>query len=165
MEKENVLEIKIVKVNDKESAWYISYQNEEVLKRGKFKDDELKVYSDTSPAFCYNVLFLRGERKFLDYSVRIIPNENVEKLKEKVQKINEEYGIPKRWRVEESEIYFYIGEGGKVKYTYDFFCEDDDGNYEIGNYFKTEEEAQKVKDSKEWKDFWAKVRAGVIGND
>ena len=29
--------------------------------------------------------------------------------------------------------------------------------------FNTKEEAQKVIDSKEWKDFWEKVRAGEIG--
>lgn len=34
--------------------------------------------------------------------------------------------------------------------------------YEFGNYFQTEAEAQKVVGSQEWKDFWAKVRAGEI---
>ena len=35
--------------------------------------------------------------------------------------------------------------------------------YNLGNYFKTEEEARKIINSKEWQDFWAKVRAGEIG--
>lgn len=35
--------------------------------------------------------------------------------------------------------------------------------YNLGNYFKTKEEVEKIINSKEWKDFWAKVRAGEIG--
>lgn len=41
----------------------------------------------------------------------------------------------------------------------------DSERYELGNYFQTEEEAQKVVDSKEWQEFWEKVRNGEIGND
>lgn len=165
MEKEKVLEIEIVKVNNKYSAWYITYQNEEILKRGKFKDDDLKVYSDVCPSFLLDLFFLKGENKSLDDDVKIISNENVELLKEKIQKINEKYGILKRWRAEKYEEYFYIGKGMNVWGTDECFWEEDNNNYEIGNYFKTEEEAQKVRDSKELNDFWAKVRAGEIGND
>ena len=43
MRKEKVLEIEIIRVNEKYSAWHITYQNEEVLRRGKFKDENLKV--------------------------------------------------------------------------------------------------------------------------
>ena len=39
----------------------------------------------------------------------------------------------------------------------------DNQRYELGNYFKTEEEAQKIIDSKEWQEFWERVKAGEIG--
>jgi len=39
----------------------------------------------------------------------------------------------------------------------------DNQRYELGNYFRTEEEAQKIIDSKEWQEFWEKVRNGEIG--
>ena len=41
----------------------------------------------------------------------------------------------------------------------------DELKYNLGNYFKTKEQAKKVLDSKEWQDLWAKVRAGEIGGD
>lgn len=39
----------------------------------------------------------------------------------------------------------------------------DDNFYNLGNYFKTKEEAEKVKE--ELDKFWAKVRAGEIGEE
>ena len=46
---------------------------------------------------------------------------------------------------------------------YDYYDKKDDEIFELGNYFQTEKEAQKIIDSKEWQEFWAKVRAGEIG--
>ena len=77
--------------------------------------------------------------------------------------INEKYGIPKRWRAEENEEYYYIGSSGIVWSVGELFSDEDNDNYNLGNYFKTEEEAQKIIDSKEWQEFWEKVRAGEIG--
>ena len=39
----------------------------------------------------------------------------------------------------------------------------DDAFFKLGNYFKTKEEAEKVKE--ELDKFWAKVRAGEIGGN
>ena len=39
---------------------------------------------------------------------------------------------------------------------------EDKCRYNLGNYFKTEEEAEKVINSKEWQEFWEKVKAGEI---
>ena len=83
---------------------------------------------------------------------------------EKEKVLEEEYGILKRWRAEEGEYYYYISlDLGIIKtksYSNDDF---EDERYNLGNYFKTKEEAEKVK--VELDKFWAKVRAGEIGND
>ena len=71
----------------------------------------------------------------------------------------------KRWRAEENEIYYYIGPGSQASSAREGFDYEDNYDYELGNYFQTKEEAQKIIDSKEWQEFWAKVRAGEIGND
>ena len=80
---------------------------------------------------------------------------------EKEKVLEEEYGILKRWRAEEGEYYYYISlDLGIIKtksYSNDDF---EDERYNLGNYFKTKEEAEKVK--VELDKFWAKVRAGEI---
>ena len=52
---------------------------------------------------------------------------------------------------------------GKVRDLWDQRSTDENVRYNLGNYFKTLEEAEKVK--VELDKFWAKVRAGEIGND
>ena len=98
-------------------------------------------------------------------STYLIKEKEIEDLKITVNAINEKYGVPKRWRAKEGEKYFLVSMNGLIE----FKIEVDDAccklRYDLGNYFKTKEEAQKVIDSKEWQDFWAKVRAGEIGND
>ena len=67
--------------------------------------------------------------------------------------------------LKENEEYYYIGSSGIVWSVGELFSDEDNDNYNLGNYFKTEEEAQKIIDSKEWQEFWEKVRAGEIGGD
>ena len=71
----------------------------------------------------------------------------------------------KRWRAEEGGIYWFIDIdfSGKVRDLWDQRSTDKNVRYNLGNYFKTLEEAEKVK--AELDKFWAKVRAGEIGND
>ena len=59
--------------------------------------------------------------------------------------------------------YFYIYSTGLVDETMESYKTMDNQRYELGNYFRTEEEAKQIIDSKEWKEFWALVRAGEIG--
>lgn len=61
-------------------------------------------------------------------------------------------------------IYFYVS-GGSIEKTQDYGNEKDDKNYKLGNYFLDSTKAREVLNSKEYKDFWAKVRNGEIGND
>ncbi|PGH20697.1 hypothetical protein RN96_10440 [Fusobacterium polymorphum] len=62
-------------------------------------------------------------------------------------------------------MFFCIYANGEISTTQDDYGSYKDSFYELGNYFRTEEEAQKVVDSKEWKEFWAKVKAGEIGGN
>lgn len=159
MEKEKVLEIESQEVFDK-VAIRIKYQNFEVLKRGEFKDEEIIVESACVPDYINlnNKLYIQGEAESADNRVFLIDKEDLKNILEKVNKINEKYGIPKRWRAEENDCYYTIfGENIEKKSLAD------DKFYNLGNYFKTKEEAQKVKE--ELDKFWAKVRAGEIEND
>ena len=93
----------------------------------------------------------------------ITSNETAFLFKDIVDRINEKYGIPKRWRAEKGGIYWFIDTdfSGKVRDLWDQRSTDENVRYNLGNYFKTKEEAEKVK--KELDKFWAKVRAGEIG--
>jgi len=89
--------------------------------------------------------------------------EEKEKLIEIVNKINEKYGIPKRWRAKIGDCYYSISQRNLV------FCSKEEERmldtdlYNLGNYFKTEEEAERV--ILELDKFWEKVRAGEIGKN
>lgn len=61
-------------------------------------------------------------------------------------------------------IYFYVS-GGSIEKTQDYGNEKDDKNYKLGNYFLDSTEAKQVLNSKEYIEFWNKVRNGEIGND
>lgn len=164
MEKEKVLEIESQEVFDK-VAVRIKYQNFEVLKRGEFEDRGIGVVSFNNPCYLsypYNQLHLKGKSKIDDDFIFTVTKEEFENIKNMVEAINEKYGIPKRWRAEKGKTYFAIYDG-EILSCYDYYDKKDNEIFELGNYFKTEEEAQKVIDSKEWREFWAKVRAGEIG--
>ena len=59
------------------------------------------------------------------------------------EEIPEDY---RRWRAKEDERYWLVEEDGVVVDNYEFGMDIDDRRYGIGNYFKTEEEAQKASD-------------------
>ena len=109
MEKEKVLEIETQEVFDK-VAIRIKYQNFEVLKRGKFKDEEIIVESACAPDYINlnNKLYIQGEVESGDNRVFLIDKEDLKNILEKVNKINEKYGIPKRWRAKENDCYYTI---------------------------------------------------------
>jgi hypothetical protein len=48
----------------------------------------------------------------------------------------------KRWRADEDENYYYITAGGAAYISAEVDTSTDDTRYELGNYFKTEEEAK-----------------------
>lgn len=162
MEKEKVLEIETQEVFDK-IAIRIKYQNFEVLKRGEFKDEEIIVESACVPDYINlnNKLYIQGEAESVDNRIFLIDKEDLKNILEKVNKINEKYGIPKRWRAEKEKEYFFVTGTNEITIDEEYYNEADNTRYELGNYFKTEEEAEKVKE--ELDKFWAKVRE--IGGD
>ena len=172
MEKENVLEIEITKINDTYSLAKVTKMNRKVIEEKKkyyfgyanssnletnsilYEAPSFKTYiSDT--IHCFD-LHLNSENDCFT-----IKNILVESLETFLQEFNEKYGISKRWRGKRSDKYFTIFGDNEISETTDNYFPEDQKRYELGNYFKTEEEAEKVKI--ELEKFWERVRAGEIG--
>ena len=176
MEKEKVLEIEITKINNEYSLAIVKKMNRKVIeekKKYKFgyadssnletnselhKDPNFRSY--TSDTILCSDLYLNSENDCFT-----IKNNLVESLELFLQNFNEKYGIPKRWRADNGHYFYYITSNSNITMAYDDYSSLKSSFYDLGNYFQTEKEAQRVIDSKEWKDFWAKVRAGEIGVD
>ena len=133
---------------------------------GLLKEDVEK-YNCSREESPYNseerVLFLGYDIIISDKSIYCYTQEKIKEIKEFVDFVNEKYGIAKRWRADYNKMFYFIESYGEANCINDIRAESDTSKYELGNYFKTKEEAQKVIDSKEWQEFWAKVRAGEIG--
>ena len=170
MKKEKVLEIEIKKINDEYSVFYPTKLNIKELEKAGYTVIEFDVLDEVKkPAINF---YFNNKNDFTillnDTSLNvpfIIENIYIEELKRTVDEYNEKYGIPKRWRAAPHEKFFCIYANGEVSTTQDDYGSYKESFYELGNYFKTEEEAQKVIDSKEWQEFWERVRAGEIGGD
>ena len=153
MEKEKVLEIEITKINDDWSAITVKKIKKD------FGNNDLFEWINIGGNYLYNrKIFINRIYPHIPFLIR---NEIIEHLKDIVNAINEKYGIPKRWRGERSDKYFSIFGDSEISKITDNYFPEDQRRYEWGNYFKTKEEAEKVKE--ELDKFWAKVRAGEIG--
>lgn len=156
MEKETVLEIEFQPVWDK-WAWKITKQNEEILERNVFKDEELNVESFESPEFrkMESKLFIKGYAKKDDDNIQICTTEEKALIEIKVKSINEKYGIKKRWRADFGGEYCFIDDNFSIKWDRDKEYFVDNRKYENGNYFETKTEAEEYaeymkKKSLEW---------------
>ena len=148
MEKENVLEIEYQEVFDK-LAVRIKYQNFEVLKRGEFEDRGIGVVSFNNPCYLsypYNQLHLKGKFKIDDDFIFTVTKEEFENIKNMVEKINEKYGIKKRWRAENGKFYYYIDSVLDISISKEGHYNLDNVCYERGNYFRTKEEAEEYQE-------------------
>lgn len=155
MEKEKVLEIEITKIND--------YWNAITVKKIKedFESNDLLEWITIGGNYvCNDKIFINHVYPNTPF---IAGNETTFIFKDIVDRINEKYGIPKRWRAEKNKTYYLINYYGHVCDVIEENIERDNEFFEQGNYFKTEEEAQKVKI--ELDKFWERVRAGEIGGD
>ena len=142
MEKETVLEIEFQPVFDK-WAWRITKQNVDILKRGRLRDEELKVYSVVMPRYFKkdDKLAIWGEDCDAYKDINICSTEEKAMIEEKVKAINEKYGIKKRWRAEYGNTYYYITSIFDIVTSKEYNYEIDDECYKVGNYFETKEEA------------------------
>ena len=141
MEKENVLEIEYCNVFEK-FAVRIKYQNYAILKRNNFRDDELNVSSLNCFHYSGKTLYLNGKDVVEDKEFTIMDRDKLEDLIDLVKKINDKYGIPKRWRAKKGGKYFFISGLLNIDSYNEGFDGTDDELYDLNNYFKTEEEAE-----------------------
>ena len=175
MEKEKVLDIEVVKINDVWSVWHIKKINRKILKNGikdKFYTNDNWYHFEITEGdteFYYSTKDIGSQEEpvlninYIDDGIlNLIENNEVKDLELTILEINEKYGIIKRWRAKENEEYFTIKDDGHINRYVDIYCTDDDYKYNLGNYFRTYKEAEEVLKSKEWQEFWAKVRAGEI---
>lgn len=170
MEKEKVLEIEITKINDNYSVFYPVKMNVKALEKVGFFVTVFDVLDEVrKPAISF---YFNKENDFnilLDETSLNVPfvieNIYIKELQKIVEEYNEKYGIPRRWRAEKEKEYFFVTGTSEITTDEEYYNEADNARYELGNYFQTKEEAQKVIDSKEWQDLWAKVRAGEIGGE
>lgn len=160
MEKEKVLEIESQEVFDR-VAVRIKYLNGDFFAGGLLKEDVEKYkcsFIESPTDLEERIIWLYDDIYLSDNNIYCYCEETINKIKEFVDYVNEEYGILKRWRAEENDCYYTIfGENIEKKSLAD------DKFYNLGNYFKTKEEAEKVR--VELDKFWTKVRAGEIGGD
>jgi len=184
MEKENVLEIEIIKATDKYSYWVIRKVNKIKLKKMPLTE----IAHEDKKKYCFGYGYRNEFKKeyigynhhscVSDYQIDLeiddlesydkpylIENKLVPDLQFLIDVVNEKYGIPKRWRAKRGEKHFSILSTGGVGSFSEYYDKFDNDRYDLGNYFKTKEQAQKVVGSQEWQNFWAKVRAGEIGGD
>jgi putative uncharacterized protein FNV0866 len=167
MEKENVLEIEFQEVFDK-VAVRIKYLNDDFFAGGLLKEDVEKYkcqFLESPTDLEQRIVWIYDDIFLSDNNINCYCEEKIKQIKEFVDYVNEKYGIPKRWRADYNKMFYFIESYGEANCINDIRAESDTSKYKLGNYFKTKEEAQKIIDSKEWQEFWDKVRAGEIGGD
>ena len=157
MIKEPVLKIKHQPVFDK-YAVKIVYQNEEILKRGEFEDCGIRSLSSPDYSKQDNIFYILGLNPCQDNNILIVNDRELQYIYEKVNEVNEKYGIVKRWRAKRGETYYYIDTIGCLASTTEDNSWISDNRYSLGNYFKTGEEARRITKSIQWKDLWEDVR-------
>lgn len=181
MEKEKVLEVEITKINEMYSCWHVKKVNKIKLKAMPLTE----IAHEDKKKYCFGYGYRNEFKKeyigynhhscVSDYQIDLeidnlesydkpylIENKLLPDLQFLIDVVNEKYGIPKRWRAEDFKKYYYINSVSDICASTEEKQNLDNERYELGNYFQTEEEAQKIIDSKKWQEFWAKVRAGEI---
>nr|DAQ26584.1 MAG TPA: hypothetical protein [Ackermannviridae sp.] len=159
MKKEPVLKIEYERVFDK-YAIRIVYQNTKILKRGQFNDYGLK--SCACIAYYDNIFYVRGDYKEYDNDIILVNDKELQDILEKVYKVNEQYGIIENGRVKQYDVYYYIDSYGGISKEEDAYDWRGDDRYNLGNYFKTEKEANKVIKSNQWKKLWEDVKRNKL---
>lgn len=149
--KEKILEIEFQEVFGYAHAWQIT--------KNKIKEKEIdhcgiKIING-------NIYFLNKFEKEWERKSPMTLLSSLEKrnLADFVNYVNE-YWNKQRWRAEEREEYYYIEEDDlTIEKTQELFYAYDDRNYDKGNYFKTQKEAEEVLEKLE--EFWKTIREKV----
>lgn len=150
--REKVVELKITRYSKDMNTIEIEFQNDTIINRGNFFDEEIGVASIKNSGVEYKykecnnikkkIFFLVGyytdddiEENGIDNYLKVNDRE-LEEIIEKVRQINEKYGI--YCRVSKDEIYYYLNDIGDIVKTTDKYSEEDNKRSEIGNYFISE---------------------------
>jgi len=163
MEKEKVLEIEYQEVFDK-IAVRIKNLNDDFFADGLLKEDVEKYncyFLENPTDLEQRIIWIYYDIYLSDNDINCYCEEKIKQIKEFVDYVNEKYGIPKRWRAEEGEEYYFLDGKCEIWNTNEIKKKIDDVFFKLGNYFKTKEEAEKVKI--ELDKFWERVRNGEIG--
>lgn len=141
MEKEKVLEVEFQEVFDK-VAWRIVYHNKEAIIKNKFEDGGLGFTSVKTPVAYPSKFVLYNSGEIDDSGIGIMSKEASEKFKDIVREVNEEYGIPKKWRANIGEVYYYIDSDGSIIAKEECGTTTDERRHKFGNYAKTKKELE-----------------------
>ena len=163
MEKEKVLEIEFKEVWDM-WAWQITKNKLKMEDNEFFIGNNTKLMLKVGYQIDEYIICIEDNYKNIG-EFELITNEQKKCIENFVDLVNQKYGITKIWRAKFGKNYYYIDNFGMVNCSIDIYSAVDDIRYNLGNYFETKEKGQKVINSKEWQDFWAKVRAGEIGEE
>lgn len=165
MEKEKVLEIEYQDVFDK-VAVRIKKLDYDFFAGGLLKEDVEKYncsFIESPTDLEERIIWLYGDIYLSDNDIHCYCEETIKQIKEFVDYVNEKYGISKRWRAEKGKKYYFLNTECEIRNIWEDKTKENETRYNLGNYFKNEEEAQKVKE--ELDKFWEKVRNGEIGGD
>lgn len=165
MEKEKVLEIEYQEVFD-EIAVRIKNLNDDFFADGLLKEDVEKYncqFLESPTDLEQRIIWIYDDIYLSDNNINCYCEEKIKQIKEFVDYVNEKYGIPKRWRAKIGDCYYSISQRNLIFYSKEEERMLDTDLYNLGNYFETEEEAEKV--ILELDKFWERVRAGEIGGD
>ena len=139
MERESVLEVEFIPIWDK-WACRIIFQDEDILKRRLFKDEDLGIKSIICLSYDSQneILYTRGDRKY-DDEVILCSSSDKKQIEEKVEKLNKKYLDITKWynRVGSGREYYIIDiNDGSINQANEDFMYIDDNRYKRGNYFK-----------------------------
>nr|DAN81205.1 MAG TPA: hypothetical protein [Caudoviricetes sp.] len=146
--KEKILEIEFQEVFGYAYAWQITKNK---IKESEINYNGVKIVENK---ICFWNKFEKvWERKS---SMTLLSEAEKRRLEDFVNYVNE-YCNKQRWRAEEREEYYYIEEDElSIEKTQELSYACDDRNYDKGNYFKTQKEAEEVLEKLE--EFWKVIR-------
>lgn len=152
-----VFEIQFKEVWDDKYAWKI-VKNKIDFKNtgGEIELNNLKIYSKfkdilyrfDESIFEWKIL---DDNTLVDYSQKFI-------IEDFVKYINKKYSKCVRWRANKNQYYYYIDSYGDISKEQEAHDWRGDSRYNLGNYFKTKKEVREIINSKEWKDFWNRIK-------
>lgn len=146
--KEKILEVDFIEVFGYAYAWQITKNK---IKESEINYNGVKIVENK---ICFWNKFEKvWERKS---SMTLLSSLEKRNLADFVNYVNECCN-KQRWRAEEREEYYYIEEDDlTIEKTQELFYTCDDNNYNKGNYFKTQKEAEEVLEK--LRGFWETIK-------